>query len=66
MFEPEVGRKQMHCIEEGICDTVGTFRRTPQSFGALVVIRRPENCAPCPFPYAPGWHAANRATSALH
>jgi len=41
MFEPEVFRKQMYCIEENICDIVGTFRRPPQSFGALVVTRRP-------------------------
>jgi len=29
------------------CDIVRTFRR-PQSFGALIVIRSPGNCAPCP------------------
>jgi len=33
MFEPEVFRKQMYCIEESTCDISGTFRR-------------PENCAP--------------------
>jgi len=27
MFEPEVFRKQMYCIEESTCDIVGTFRR---------------------------------------
>jgi len=27
MLEPEVFRKQMHCIEESTCDIVGTFRR---------------------------------------
>jgi len=26
MFEPEVFRKQMYCIEGSTCDTVGTFR----------------------------------------
>ena len=34
MFEPEVLRKQMYCIEESICDIIGTFRRPPQWFGA--------------------------------
>jgi len=28
------------------CDIVGTFRRSPQSFGAPIVIRRPGNCSP--------------------
>jgi len=53
MFEPEVFRKQMHCIEEGTCDIVGTL-------GALrAVIRRPHNdlapelCRPCLSRYAP-------------
>ena len=27
MFEPEVFRKQMHCIEESACNIVGIFRR---------------------------------------
>ena len=35
MFEPQVFRKQMYCIEESTCDVVKTFRR-------------PGNCAPCP------------------
>jgi len=49
MFETEVFRKLMHCIEESACDIVGTFRRSAQSFGAHAVIRRPGNCAPpCP------------------
>jgi len=30
MFEPEVFRKQMNCMEESTCDIVGTFRRPPQ------------------------------------
>ena len=34
MFELEVLRKQMYCIEESTCDIVGTFRRPLQSFGA--------------------------------
>ena len=33
MFEPEVFRKYMYCIEESTCDIVGTFRRPPQCFG---------------------------------
>ena len=27
MFEPDVFREQMYCIEESACDIVGTFRR---------------------------------------
>jgi len=30
MFEPEVLREQMCCIEEMKCDIVGTFRRPQQ------------------------------------
>jgi len=41
MFEPEVYRKQMYCIEEITCVIVGTFRR-------------PGNCASlAPTRYAP-------------
>jgi len=29
MFKPEVFWKQMYCIEENICDIVGTFRGPP-------------------------------------
>jgi len=58
MFEPEVFWKQMYCIEESICDIVGTFRRPPQSFGASVVIRRPGNCSSlAPLRYAPANNA---------
>lgn len=39
MFEPEVFREQMYCIEENICDFVGTFLRPP-------VIRLPRHFAP--------------------
>jgi len=46
MFEPEVFRNQMYCIEESTCDIVVTFRRSPQSLGAPVVIRRPVNLLP--------------------
>ena len=35
MFEPEVFRKEIYCIEESTCDIVGTFRRPQQTFGAL-------------------------------
>jgi len=63
MFEPEVFRKQIYCIEESTCDIVGTFRSLPQSFGAppqwfgaSIVIRRPGNCDPLSPPhYAPGF-----------
>jgi len=54
MLEPEACRKQVYCIEEGICGFVGSFLRSPQSFGAPMVIRRPGNCAPFASPrYAP-------------
>jgi len=33
MFEPEIFRKQMYCIDESTCDIVGTFRR-PHSHSA--------------------------------
>jgi len=39
MFENEVFRDQIYCIEESICDIFGTFRR-PRSDSA------PGNCAP--------------------
>ena len=44
VFEPDVFRKQMRCIEENTCDIVGTFRRSP------AVIRRPGNCFPLATP----------------
>jgi len=31
MFETEVFRKQVYCIEESTCDIIGTFWRPPQS-----------------------------------
>ena len=34
MIEPEVFRKQIYCLEECTCDTVGTLRRPRRSFGA--------------------------------
>jgi len=33
MFESEIFRKEIYCIEECTCDTVGIFRRHLQSFG---------------------------------
>ena len=42
MFEPELFLKQICCIKESTCDTVGTFRRPP------AVIRRPRNSGPLP------------------
>jgi len=38
MFEFEVFRKQMYCIEESTCDIVGSFWRPPQSFGARGIV----------------------------
>jgi len=54
MFEPEVFRKQIYCIEEST-DIVGTFRRPRSHSVPPVEIRRPGNCAPLPTPsrYAP-------------
>jgi len=49
MFEAEVFRKQMYCIEKSTCeccDIVGTYWGPPQSFGTPILIRRPGNCAP--------------------
>jgi len=48
MFETEVFRKHMYCIEGSTCDIVRTFRRLPQWFGAPIVIRCPGNCASFP------------------
>jgi len=41
MFEPEVFRKHMFCIEDSTCDIVGSFRRPPQSFGARGIVSPP-------------------------
>ena len=38
MFEREVFRKQMYCIEESTCDIVGIFQRSPQWFGARRIV----------------------------
>ena len=47
MFETEVFRKQMHCIEESTCDNVGTFW-CPHSHSALpaVIWRTHSDSAP--------------------
>jgi len=42
MFEPEIFRNRMYCIEESTCDIVGTFRR-PRSHSAPGKL-----CPPCP------------------
>jgi len=49
MFEPEVFRKQIYCIEEST-DIVGTFRRPRSHSVPPVEIRRPGNCAPLAHP----------------
>jgi len=46
MFEHEVFRKEMYCIEEGTCDTVETFLCPPQWFGAPTGKWHPGKCAP--------------------
>jgi len=52
MFEPDIFRKQIHCIEESACVFVGTFRRPPQHLAKSTVILRPRSdsapgqCAP--------------------
>jgi len=40
MFEPELFRKQFHCIEESTCDMCGTFRQ-PHSDSAPPPSLRP-------------------------
>jgi len=54
IFEPEVFRKQMYCIEGSTCDIVGTFRRPSQSFGARCSDSAPGELSPfATLPYAP-------------
>jgi len=52
MFEPEVYRKQMYCIEKSTCDIAGTFRRPRQSFGV------PRNDSAPPVTWRPGNYAS--------
>jgi len=69
IFEPEVFRKQMYCIEECTCDIIGIFWRPrshspPRSIQRPRVIRRPGNCAPLPLCYAPAdWTIMQRVKS---
>ena len=46
MFQFEVFRKQMFCIEESTCDIDRNFRRPPWRFGAPILIWGPGNCVP--------------------
>jgi len=46
MFESEVFRKEIYCIEESTFEIVRTFRRSQQTFGASAVIRCPRRYAP--------------------
>ena len=43
MFEPEVFRKQMYCIEESTSDIIGTFQRPCSHLTPLAVIWRPHS-----------------------
>jgi len=61
VFETEVFRKQMYCIEV-LMTLLGLFG-APQSFDALILIRRPGNCAPYPRRYAPDYCAQRRAST---
>ena len=38
MLEPEVFRKQKHCIEERTCDTVGSFGAPRSDFGSRRIV----------------------------
>jgi len=44
MFELEVFRKQMYCIQESNCDIVGTFRRPSRSDSAPGELCPPSLC----------------------
>jgi len=44
MFEPEVFRKKMYCIE--VLVTLGLFGALRSHLASPAVIRGPENCAP--------------------
>ena len=41
VFEPEVFRKQIYCIEESTCDIFGTFRSPSQWSDTPIFIRSP-------------------------
>jgi len=56
MFETEIFRKQMYCIEGSTCNIVRAFRCLPQPFLAPAVIRRQGSCAPlAPLRYDPDY-----------
>jgi len=60
MFEPEVFRNQINCIEKCTGDIVGIFRHLPQWFGAQEIV--------FPLRYAPdcvvlGWNLVQQLTS---
>jgi len=46
MFEPEIFRKEIYCIEESTCEIVRTFERRSRYLAPTAVIRRPGNYAP--------------------
>jgi len=51
IFEPEVFRKEIHCVEESSCEIVKTFRCPQQTFCAPIMIRRLGNLPPVVTPY---------------
>jgi len=55
MFEPEVFRKHMYCIEV-LLDTVRTFRRPHKDLA-------PGELCPVPLRYAPDYCAKRRAST---
>ena len=59
MFEPEIFRKQMYCIDENICDIVGTLWR-PHSDSA------PGSCAPLVMPLRSRGHFRYGVERAKH
>jgi len=64
MFEPELSRKQIHCIEESTYDIFGTFP-PPAVIRRPILSRRPGNCAPLASPrYAPVAFVLNCITHA--
>jgi len=76
MFEPELFRKQISCIEESACDIVGTCLHPRSHSTPPAVIRRPhcelapgELCPLAPSLYAPACQTFKRRDptfSSLH
>jgi len=65
MFEPELFRKQIHCIEESTCEIFGTFRH-PRSDSAPHIDSVPgELGPPCPPRYVPGWSVKQEKKAVL-